>query len=333
LFRFEHPDFLQLLWLLPAICLMLLYFQVWRNNMLGRLGSPATVSRLMQGFSARRFWAKNLIVLSALTLLIIAFANPQRGAKKQQMMQKSADVFIAMDISQSMLARDVAPNRLELSKVFVQKLVHALEGERIGLIFFAGSAFLQMPLSTDYPFILQSVRNADPDLITTQGTAIPAAIDLAVKSFDPEPAGRALVLITDGENFEDDVISHAETAFDDGIVFYPVGAGTASGGNIPITTNGFTDYKRDENGAIVQTKLDESMLVKLAAAGGGRVFNISQDEAAVSALKREIDGLQKRDIEVRSFAEFESWYQWFLFPALLLLLLDAWIGWRLKTNR
>lgn len=312
---------------------MLLYFLVWRRNMLDRLGDPALIGRLMPGFSATRFWLKNLIVLISLALLIVAFANPQRGAKKQQMMQKSADVFIAMDISQSMLARDIAPSRLERSKVFAQKLVRALEGERIGLIFFAGTAFLQMPLSTDYPFILQSIGSADPELISTQGTAIPAAIDLAAKSFDPEPAGRALVLITDGEDHEEDAISRAEAAFDDGIVLYPVGAGTASGGNIPITTNGFADYKRDENGAVVQTKLDESMLVKLATAGGGRVFNISQDEAAVSALKREVDGLLKRNIEVRSFSEYETWYQWFLLPALLLLLADIWTGWRKKPKK
>jgi Ca-activated chloride channel family protein len=326
-FRFEYPDFLQLLWAIPVLALFLLFYWNWRNRMLARLGNPDMVTRLMPGFSATRFTLKNLLFLLSMTLLIVAFANPQQGARKQKSTRKIVDVFLALDVSQSMLARDVAPSRIELSKVFMQKLVKVLEGNRIGVIFFAGNAFLQMPLSTDYGFILQSIQNADPDMITNQGTNIPAAIELAAKSFDPEPGGRAMILITDGENHDDDAIKSAEAAFDDGMVLYPIGAGTTDGGPIPMGNQ----YKRDETGDIVRTKLDEEMLVKLAKAGQGRTFNINQGDAAVDALKREIDGLQKRDIEVRSFSEYESSYQWFLLPALLLLLLYIYTGWK-KTN-
>jgi len=328
MFTYEHPQFLNLLWAVPVLGLLLLAYSAWRKRTLQRLGAPGPLQRVMPGFSPQRFWLKNTLILLALAGLALAWANPQRGSKKQQTTQKSADIFIALDISQSMLARDLAPSRLELSKVFIQKLVKALQGERIGLIFFAGDAFLQMPLSTDYGFILQSVQDATPDLITAQGTAIPAAINLAIKSFDNEPAGRALILITDGEDHDEDAVGRAEAAFDDGIVIYPVGAGTAEGGPIPVADFEFSEYKRDEKGDFVITRLNESLLHDIAQAAGGRVFNVSKGEAALSALKREVDGLEKRDIAVRSFSEFESYYQWFLLPALLLLALEGWLGWR-----
>lgn len=328
MFQYEHPQFLHLLWAVPLLALLLLAYGAWRKRTLNRLGAPGPLQRVMPGFSPRRFWLKNLLILMALAGLILAWANPQRGSKKQQTTQKSADVFIALDISQSMLARDQAPSRLELSKVFIRKAVKALQGERIGLIFFAGDAFLQMPLSTDYAFIIQSVQDASPDLITAQGTAVPAAIDLAIKSFGNEPAGRALILITDGENHDEDAVGRAEAAFDDGIVIFPVGAGTAEGGPIPTADSEFSEYKRDEDGEQVITKLNESLLHDIAQAAGGRVFNVGKGDAAISALKREIDGLEKRDIAVRSFSEFESYYQWFLLPGLLLLVLEGWLGWR-----
>lgn len=328
MFRYEHPEFIDLLWVVPVLALMLVNYWFWRKRALARLGEHARVDRMIGGFSERRFGLKNSLLLLAVFLLIVAFANPQRGAKKQKMTQKSSDVFIALDISQSMWAQDVAPSRLELAKVFVQKLVQALEGERIGLIFFAGDAFLQMPLSTDYAFIIQSVQGAGPELITAQGTAIQDAIQLATKSYDSDPTGRALILITDGEDHDEGAVSQAETAFGDGIAIFPVGAGTPEGSPIPLPEQGGTTFKRDENNEVVRTKLDESMLHKIAQAGGGRAFNISQGDAAVSALKREIDGLEKRELELRSFSEFETYFQWFLLPALLLLLLDMWLGWK-----
>lgn len=328
MFRYEHPEFIDLLWVVPVLALMLVNYWFWRKRALVRLGERVRVNRMIGGFSERRFGLKSGLLLGAIFLLIVAFANPQRGAKKQKMTQKSSDVFIALDISQSMWAQDVAPSRLELAKVFVQKLVQALEGERIGLIFFAGNAFLQMPLSTDYAFIIQSVQEAGPELITAQGTAIQDAIQLAAKSYDTAPTGRALILVTDGEDHDEGAVSQAETAYSDGIAIFPVGAGTREGGPIPLPELSGTTYKRDENNGVVRTQLNESMLHKIAQVGGGRAFNINQGDAAVSALKREVDGLEKRALEIRSFSEFETYFQWFLLPALLLLLLDMWLGWK-----
>ena len=329
MFRYEYPEHLYLLAAVPFLALLISIYWVWRKNALAQLGN---VERVIAGFSERQFWLKNAMLALAFVLLAAAWANPQLGVKKQTATQRSADVFIALDISQSMLCEDVAPNRLDLAKVFAQKLVSELEGERIGLIFFAGNAFLQMPLSTDYSFTLQSLQSATPDLITEQGTALSAALELAQQSFGSEPAGgRAVVLITDGEDHAGNAQKKADDAFDDGIVVYTIGAGTAGGGPIPIAGNGFSQYKRDDKDEIVRTRLDETGLRKIALSGGGKYFNLSQGDAVIGALKREVNSLQKRDLEVRSFAEFESWYQWFLLPAVLLLMMELLISFRKKN--
>jgi Ca-activated chloride channel homolog len=328
MFRYQHPEYLYLLAAVPLAAVFLRLYWRWRRNALARLGRPEQVARLMPGFSAARFWWKNILFLAALTLLAIAWANPQRGAKKQTVSQRSSDVFIALDISNSMLAEDLPPSRLELAKVFAQKLVKALEGERVGLIFFAGNAFLQAPLSNDHTFLIQSLQSAEPDLITAQGTAIPAAIELAKTSFESESkAGRALIVITDGENHDEDAVEAAEAAFEDGIVVLPVGAGTPEGGFIPTGALGASRYKRDESGELIRSRLNEELLKKLALAGGsGMTANIRRGDRAVQAIAKEVGNLEKRELEVRSFNELESWFQWFLLPALLLLWVEQWIG-------
>ncbi len=333
--RFEHPYLLNLLWAVPLLLVLMAAYGWWRRRALGVVGAPESMRRMLPGWSGLRFWVKNGLLLVGLVLLALAWANPQRGAKKQTVMQKSADVFIALDISQSMLAEDVAPSRLELAKSFARKLVRVLQGERIGLIFFAGDAFLQMPLSTDYAAADMFLASASPDLISAQGTAIPLAIDLATRSFGAEPGGgRALVLITDGENHDEDAVSRAEQAYNDGIILFTVGAGTATGGPIPIGgASGGVEYKRDENDAVVRTRMDESLLRDLALRGGGATYRLSQGDAALDAIRREVGRLQKREMEVRSFSEFESYFQWFLLPAFLLLVLETWLAWRKKGSR
>ncbi len=331
--RFEHPYFLNLLWAVPLLVALLAVYGWWRGRALSRIGAPVSVQRLLPGWSAGRFWGKAGLFILAIGLLAVAWANPQAGAKKQTAVQKSADVFIALDISQSMLAEDVAPSRLELAKSFARKLVQALEGERIGLIFFAGDAFLQMPLSADYAAAGMFISDAGPNLVTAQGTALAPVIDLAAQSFDPEPGGgRAIILITDGEDHDQDAVDRAAKAYGDGIIIFAVGAGTAAGGPIPLGATGAGElYKRDENGDIVRTRLDQSLLQKLASSGGGVSYLVTQGDAAVAAIRREVDRLQKREVEVRSFSEYESYFQWFLLPAFLLLVLEAWLVWRRKT--
>lgn len=320
---FEHPDYLYFLALLPFAAAILWAYWRWRTAAILRLGRPDRIEKSLSAFSPRRFWLKNALWLMAFALLVLAFANPRKGVKMQQTTQESSDVFIAIDISQSMLARDVKPSRLDLTKAFARKLVEALEGERIGLIFFAGNAFLQMPLSTDYAFTVQSIQNASPDLVSAQGTAIPAALELAQQSFDVEStAGRAVVLITDGENHDEDAVDKAEAVFKEGIVVLPVGAGTPEGGFIPTDGLGQSQFKRDETGELVRTRLNENLLRELALAGGGKACNLSQGNAALALVTTQVGGLAKRRLEIRAAANAESRFQWFLLPALLLLALE-----------
>ncbi len=332
--KFEHPEYLWLLTAVPLLALLVLGYWFWRQGTLRQLGDPKLLSRLLPGFSATQFWLKNGLLGLGLAFLAVAWANPRWGAKSQNVTQQSADIFIALDISQSMWAKDVAPSRLELAQRFASKLVKALEGERIGLIFFAGDAFLQMPLSTDYNFCLQSLQTASPELITEQGTAIPAAIDLATESFAAGTGGgRMLILITDGEDHDEESVDRAEAAADDGAVICTVGVGTPKGGPIPIDGFGGNQYKRDEQGEVVTTKLDGALLEKIARAGNGSSYNISQDDRAINALRREVDRLQKRTVEVRSFTEFESYYQWLLLPAILLLAAEQWLLFQDKKRK
>jgi Ca-activated chloride channel homolog len=324
MFQFAQPQHLYVLLLVPLHWGLVLLWRHWQRSALGRLGDT---SRIFAAVSPTLFWLKNVLLSTCIVLLGIAWANPQRGTKMQTITQKSADVFIALDISQSMLCADVKPNRLKLAQIFSEKLVQALEGERIGLIFFAGNAFLQMPLSTDYAFIIQQLREASTDQITQQGTAIPAALNLASKSFEDSPGGgRAVIVVTDGENHDEDAVDAASDALDEGVVVYTVGAGTAEGGAIPDPVSGAP--KRDASNEIVRTKLDENALRKIALSGGGRSFRLQESGAAIAALQREIGNLEKRELAVRSSSEMESRYQWFLLPALLLLLLDMGLPWR-----
>jgi Ca-activated chloride channel homolog len=324
-FTFEHPEWLWALLMVPGLFLMAAYFVQWKKKAITDMGA---IERNTIIPFAPRTWLRISLLAITLAFLAIAAANPQKGMKKNTESQQSADVIIALDISQSMLAEDTKPSRLLLAKSFAQKLIKSLAGERVGLIFFAGTAFMQSPLSDDHNFLLRTLDEASPELISTQGTALPEAIALARRSFDDadgKSGGRALILISDGENHGEDAKDAAREAFDDGMVIYTVGVGTEQGAPIPLgNIQGM--YKRDENNEIVHTKANFEELQRLAGAGGGRAYRLKQQDATLKGLKNEINNLEKRKIQVRSGSEMESWYQWFLLPAFLLLLLEWYVS-------
>jgi Ca-activated chloride channel homolog len=324
---FEHPDYLSFLAVVPVLFFFTWLWWHWRKKAIAALGRPSAVQQLLPPFSAFRFWWRQGCLLVAIALLIVAAANPRTIGVQKTVAQESSDVMILLDISNSMLAEDSKPSRIELARQFAQKLVKALEGERIGLIFFAGNAYLQVPLSTDYPFMIQSLQAAEPGLVTTQGTAIAEAVRLAQASFDAETgAGRALIIITDGENHDTEAVDAVKDAFSEGIVTLAVGAGTAEGGFIPMETSGNARYKRDEQGEVVRSRLNEQLLRDLAAAGGGSAFLLRDADRTVNAIQKNIADLAKRRILVPASSNLETRYQWFLLPAIFLLLLSG--GWR-----
>lgn len=323
MFRFEEISFLFWIGLIP-ICFGLMFLvYLWRGKRIGAIGEENLVSRLMPEGSTTRLWLKNGLVLTGLLLLFVAAANPQWGTKKEKMKVQSADIFIAFDISQSMMTQDISPSRLERAKRFTEKMIRNLKGDRIGLIYFAGDAYLQMPLTNDYAAAEIFIKSANPNLAGTQGTAIDEAIDLAMKAYEEEVRHqRALIIITDGEDHEGLAMAKAKEGADDGLVIYTIGVGTENGAYVPYVDRGRAEYKKDEEGNPVVSKLNVPNLQDIARAGGGEFYLVNQGEDAISDLKSRLDRLQKREVEQKSFSEYNSYFQWFLGIAFILFLLD-----------
>lgn len=323
MFRFEHPSHLYALILILVLIGLLFLAHFLRKRTIQSLGNEATIQKLMPNFSIQNVLVKHGLLVLGLTFLIVAWANPQWGTKKEKVKRQSADVMIALDISTSMLAEDVPPSRMERAKRFCNDLIEEIKGDRIGLILFAGNAYLQMPMTTDYAAAKVFVNAANPNLASTQGTAIADALDLSIRAFDVDNrSNKALVLITDGENHEAAAEEMAAKARDAGMLLYTIGVGTASGGLIPITVNGRREQKRDYQGQPVTTKLNEPMLRDIAKIGDGFYANLQGGPVVLNELKTQIEKMQKKEFEQRSFSEYESYFQHFLFPGLLLILLE-----------
>lgn len=320
MFKFAHPGYLWLLLAVPVVLLAGLSYWRWRALMIKRLnGAEFIIPR----FSSDRYIAGVCSVTVAILMLVLAWAGPQWGTHTETVEYQSSDVIIALDISQSMLCQDIAPDRLEMAQLFARKLVSSLEGQRIGLVFFAGSAFLQMPLSNDYGFIQQSIQGASTDLMTDQGTNIAEAIGVAEESLGQEEnRGAVMVILTDGEVHDDDSGERAASALEKGLVICTVGVGTESGGPIP-TGNG--QYKKDQDGQPVITGLNETALRDIAAAGGGKAFHVNQGDAAIRAISDLVKGTSGKMVKSRRFVSAEARFQFFVLPALLLLLFQIWL--------
>lgn len=331
MFRFEHPNYLYAFALLPLLAVVFWFFWRWRKQAIGRFAESHLAPLLMPEASRWKHRLKFGLVLLSLAFLIISAANPQWGSKREKTKRKSVDVLIALDISNSMYAEDIAPSRLERAKKFAENLVEKLKGERVGLVFFAGSAYLQMPVTTDYAAAEIFLRSASPELAASQGTAIGEAIGVARRAFqsDESKSHKALVVITDGEDHDGEAIAEAENAKEEGIIQFTVGVGTAEGSFIPMKVGGREDYKRDENGQPVRSKLNEPMLAELAQKGGGTYFHISDGDVAVAeALQTRIDKMEKQELEVRAFSSYNSYFQWFLLIGLALLVADWLVSWK-----
>ena len=333
MFRFEHPEFL---WAFGAIPILIGFFITMiqmRKRAVKRFGEEGLLLRLMPEFSQRKHTVKFIILMVSVLFLIIAWANPQWGTKKQKVKRQSVDVFLALDVSKSMLAEDIAPNRMERAKKFVSTLTDAIKGNRIGTIVFAGNAYLQMPLTTDYSAVSLFAKSANTSMVPTQGTAIGEAIQLVIKSFERDDKHqKAMIIITDGEDHEDEAIKLANEAGSDGIVIYTIGVGTAAGATIPVVHNatGVVSPKLDVNGDVVQSKLNEEMLRDIAKEANGNYFNLknNNDRKIIAEVADRINKLEKREFEQRVFEEYQSYFQYFLAIGLLLFIAEFMLDFR-----
>lgn len=335
MFKFEHTYYLWALALLPV--LLGFFFLAWRlrKQALERFGGEEVVGRLAPGLSRYKHLVKFGLLLVAFLFLIIGLANPQWGGKRQPVQRKGIDLFIALDISQSMLAEDVSPSRLERAKRFGQQLVGKLASNNIGVILFACNAFPVAPLTSDYYYAKLALSTASPDQAGEQGTAISAAIDLAERSFDPEnQRHKAIIILTDGEDHDGRGTARAEAVYETGTLVYTVGVGSTEGGFIPINLRGRADYLRDDTGNPVRSRLDPGTLEDVARAGGGAYFNLEKNaEGLADILQERIDTIEKQEYEQRVFTDYNSYFQIFLGIAFLLLLIEFLLSYRTSRLR
>ncbi len=323
MFRFEYVEYLWMLWIIPILAGLYVAYWYWRQRQLGALGSQSLLSRLIPGWAKNRQHIKIALLILGLAFFLIGYANPQWGNKKAKVKAKSSDVFIALDISQSMMAEDISPNRLERSKRLLQNIVRSLKGNRIGIIFFAGNAYLQMPLSNDYSAAELFINSANTNQATTQGTAITEAIDLALRAYEPEKNNqRGLIIITDGEDHDGDAIAKAQEAKEQGMKIFTIGVGTSEGAFVPYIAQGRQQYKRDQDGNPVKSSLNTAMIEELAEAGGGESYLIGEGNTIINKLQTRIEQLQKEEVETRAFTDYASYFQYFLILGLLCILLE-----------
>jgi Ca-activated chloride channel family protein len=333
-----HPDFL---WALAAVPLVVLCY-VWaawqRRRAAERFGEAALVQRLTAAVSARRRrWKASFVVLGTL-LLGLTLAGPQCGTRVQEVEREGVDLVIALDVSTSMLAEDVAPSRLERAKNEIKKLLDELRGDRVGLVIFAGDAFIQCPLTTDYGAVRLFLDVADPSLLPTPGTDFGAALTTALDAFDvPEADGddertRALLILSDGENHAEGIDEVVEQARAANVVLYTAGVGEPQGARIPVSRRGGrVVYKKDRAGNEVRTRLEEDALRRLAR--DGAYFRIARTSSSLPGLITSLERLDKTTFGTERFEEFDPRYQWPLAAALLFLLAERLVSDRRRTPR
>lgn len=323
LFRFAHPDFLYLLLLLPVFVLFFIINEIRKKKALKRLGDTNLINGLVPEMSRIRPVIKFILQLTAFLSGVIMIARPQFGSKIEDVKKQGVEVIIALDVSNSMLAEDIQPDRLTRAKQAISRLVDDLENDKIGLIVFAGDAYIQIPITTDYISAKMFLSSISPNMVPKQGTAIGAAINLGVRSFSPgEGKSKAMIIITDGENHEDDPLKAAEEASKSGIVIHTVGIGSSNGVPIPMVINGKKDYLKDRDGNIVVTKLDEDILKKIALSTNGNYVRASNSNIGLDEIYDQIKKMKKQDLESTMYTEYNDQFQIFAAIAFFLLIAD-----------
>ena len=324
MFRFANIEMLWLLLSIPAFVAAYIWYTARKRRELEAFGDVELMEQLMPNASKTRPTVKFSIVMVALALLIFAAARPQFGQSERTEKRNGIEAIIALDISNSMLAEDVAPNRLDRAKQMLSKLMDNMVNDKVGLVVFAGDAFVQLPITCDYVSAKMFLNSIKPDLIKTQGTAIGQALSTSIRCFgEQSDASRAIILITDGENHEDDAKAVAQRAKEAGIQVLVVGIGKPEGTPIPVP--GTNNFMKDRQGNVVVSKLNEEMCREIAQAGGGIYVRCDNTNTATKAIQKELDKLATQEIETQVYTDYNEQFQSFALIALLLLVIDFFI--------
>ena len=322
MFRFAHPEYLYLLAAVPALVALFAWALRDRRRRLARFGDPETVVTLMPDASTGRMKLKFVLFSIAVTLLILAAARPQFGSKLREQKSRGIEMMLAVDISNSMLAEDFEPNRLERTKYAVDKLFDGLEQDRVGVVVFAGDATVQLPITSDYRMAKAFAKRIAPSMASVQGTSIGKALSLAEMSFSSDgDASRVIILITDGEDHEGDVMQAAERAAEQGIRIFTIGIGTPEGA--PIEIGG--EFIKDEKGDMVVSKLDERMLQEIARITGGAYVRATKQSIGLDEIVRTINEMEQSELTTVRFEEYNEQFQYLVALAFVLLLIEFWL--------
>lgn len=329
--KFAYSYMLWALLLVPILTALFYYGRYRRKKQLATFGDLQIVSRLTPSLSNIRAPFKFWLTMSAIILLIIASARPQMGAKMEKAKRKGVELMLCLDISNSMLANDIKPTRLERSKQAIIQLIKKLDNDKIGIVVFAGKSFIQLPLTDDYGAALMYVDRINTSQIENQGTAIGAAIELAAQSFPKtknKPRNRAIIVISDGENHEDDAVEAADKALAENIKVHTIGIGTPEGAPVPEIKGYQADYKRDANGEVVMTKLNEQMLREIADKGKGIFIRANNSDFGLDRIFDEIAKMEKDDFEAINYSDYEDQFMPFIVVAFIILLIEQLLNYR-----
>lgn len=320
--RFQHPEYLQFLWLLlPMLFLFVLYMR-WRAKSKRAFASPHLWNTLAPNSATTRHYTKFALVSLAMIALIFGIANPQIGVKAEKVKRRGIDVMIALDVSNSMLAQDVKPNRLDRAKLFISRFMDKLQNDRIGLIVFAGNAYQQIPLTTDYSTVKMYLPMINTSMVPTQGTAIGEAVNKAMEGFvSKDDEQKALIIITDGDDHDSDAEDAIQEATSKGIKVFTIGVGEETGAPIPIGN----DYKRDEKGEVVMTKFNREMLNNLAVKGNGQFYQLAAGNEIADGLIASLEKIESKELEDFQFSDYQSYFYILLILAVALMAMEYFI--------
>ena len=321
MFRFANPDFLYLLLILPILIVFYIYTLISRRKAIKRYGDPKLISQLMPEVSLKRQHLKFWLMFAAITVAIFVIAGPQFGSKLETVKKQGVEIMVCMDVSNSMLAEDISPNRLEKAKQMLSRMTDGFSNDKVGLIVFAGDAFTQLPITSDYISAKMFLSSINPSMVSSQGTAIGAAINLAMRSFTPnEASGKTILLITDGENHEGDAIKAAQSAASKNVKINVIGIGSPQGAPIPIS--GTNNFMKDAEGNVVVTHLNEQMCQEIAAAGQGMYVRADNSNSALKAIQNELDKMDKTELDSKVYSEYDEQFQLLAWIILILLITE-----------
>ena len=327
MYKIEEPIYFYLLAIIPAMIVVFLLVLWWKKRVQRKFSNPALLEKLAPNSSTFKSTLKLIMLLLGVAFLVVSLVNPKMGSKLKTVKREGVDVVFALDVSRSMLAEDIAPNRLEKAKQIISKIIDKLGSDRVGIIIYAGNSYPLLPITTDHAAANMFLQNANPDMVSSQGTAINEALELAKTYYNnDEQTNRYLIIISDGEDHQEETKQVAQNLANDGVKIYTVGVGSEKGGPIPMRLNGsMIGYKKDNQGETVITQRKPEVLEGIADAADGKYIDGNVTENPVKEISEIIANAQKSEFETKQFSDYKDQFQWFIAIGILFLILDIFL--------